>query len=224
MFTMARCIAKTSKGTQCEKNAIKGSLFCSVHRRQRIWRRTLSVSVIGAMVLGILGFVANVAGILDFLGIKPPLISSLSVPESPYPSGSIGLVTTNDQRIFVTTADNHPISSGDTIKTQDVITATFKIMNTGIYPVTIRSLVLGARGPGVSCENKNEQKWAAPDNSFPPTTNLRLEPGQEYEYVGSRSFYKPGTYFLEPVFQDAKGKWGGIHPFSCINIVVETKP
>jgi hypothetical protein len=71
---MAQCIAKTKDGTPCQISVREGQGYCHIHRRQRIWRIVLSASVIGAVSLGFLGFVANVAGILDFLGITPSLL------------------------------------------------------------------------------------------------------------------------------------------------------
>lgn len=136
-----------------------------------------------------------------------------------YPSGVIELVDTNNRRILVETNDR-TIVSGDSIQTYETITVTFKILNNGSYPATIRSLVTGARGPGVSCSDKNAIKWSAWDNPFPPIVNITLQPGQEYEYRGSRAFYKPGNYFLEPVYKGSNGHWNGIPPFTCMDIAV----
>jgi hypothetical protein len=70
------------------------------------------------------------------------------------------------------------------------------------------------------CKDPSAKKWSAPDNPFPPMQNITLQSGKIFEYRGSRSFYLPGTYFLEPIFQDETGQWNGIEPFTCVDIQV----
>jgi hypothetical protein len=223
---MARCESETKKGIPCGNAAVKGSKFCRVHGRRRFWRRVLSFSAIGAIV----GLVADVLGIFGFLSgaslpsIHREFLSKLLLPLPPMtafgPQASVELIAVNGSRITVTT-DDRVLSSGDTIRTQQSVTVTFRILNNGPHPATIRSILIGARGPGVSCKSRNREKWAALNSDFPSAVAIRLDPGQEYEYRGSRAFYKPGVYFLEPVFQDSRGVWGGIPPFSCIDIYVD---
>jgi hypothetical protein len=136
-----------------------------------------------------------------------------------YPS-EIRLVPSGDQNIVVKLGDKS-ISSGDVIPLNETITVIFKILNNGSSPTMIKTLVIGARGPGAKCENTNAEKWTAPDNPFPAPANITIQPGEEYEYQGSRAFYQPGEYFLEPNVQGSNGTWGGIQPFSCIDITVK---
>ena len=137
-----------------------------------------------------------------------------------YSSNSFRLIPIGDQNIVVKLGDQS-LSPGDVIPLNETITVIFKILNNGTSPVTINALVIGSRGPGVNCENKNVEKWSAPDNPFPTPRNITIQPGEEYEYQGSRAFYVPGKYFLEPIIQGPSGSWGGIQPFSCISIIVE---
>ena len=223
---MTRCIARTSKGTQCEKTAIRGSKYCQFHRNRRIWKG-LSLSAIVALALGVLGFVANITGILSFFGLTwnpfanhpTPVLSSLT-STAQNPQTDVELVTTNGQRIYVE-AGNQVVPPGGTINIGESLTADFTIINNGTNVAIIKSLVIGARGPGVSCEDKNSQKWTAPEMPFPSPTNIVLQPRQQYRYEGSRAFYIPGNYFLEPVLEGPNGDWGGIVPFSCIDIIVQ---
>lgn len=68
---MAQCTAKTRDGTPCQIPARAGQRYCHVHRRQRLWRWILSSSALVVVASGILSFVADVVGLLDFLGINP---------------------------------------------------------------------------------------------------------------------------------------------------------
>lgn len=146
-----------------------------------------------------------------------PLVT-IATPTNP--SASIRLVPIEGQNIVVELV-NYPLSQNEVIPPNETIIVTFKILNNGISPTTIKSLVIGARGPGVSCENKNAEKWSAPDVPFTASENIIIQPGEEYEYRSSRAFYLPGKYFLEPIMQGPNGNWGGIQPFSCVDITVE---
>ena len=69
---MAQCTAKTKDGMPCQIPEQKGQRYCHVHRKQRTWRWILSAFGIGAATLGVLGFVANITGVLGYFGINPP--------------------------------------------------------------------------------------------------------------------------------------------------------
>lgn len=124
-----------------------------------------------------------------------------------------------EQRVIVSTQAG-VLSSGASVRVNDPVTVRFKILNNDLHPVFVKTLVIGARGPGVRCDDGNSKKWSAPTQPFPTATDFSIEPGQEFEYVGTRVFYEPGTYFVEPNIKDAAGRWGGIQPFTCINLVV----
>ncbi len=147
--------------------------------------------------------------------------NSLSVTSTPsYSSDDIRLVPTGDQ-IIVAKLGSQPILSGDVIPLNRTVTVIFNLLNNGTSPITIKAVVIGSRGPGVNCDNKNVDKWSAPDNPFPTATNIAIQPGKQYEYQGTRAYYLPGKYFLEPIIQGPNGDWGGIQPFSCISINVK---
>jgi hypothetical protein len=68
---MAQCIAVTRDGKLCQLPARDGQKYCHIHRRQRLWRIAISVSAIGTIILGLLGFVANMTGVLGYFGVNP---------------------------------------------------------------------------------------------------------------------------------------------------------
>ena len=180
-----------------------------------------------ALIIAALGVVSSITGILSFIGINgnlfnihPILANSSPVPTPTNPQMDIELVPTNGQRILVEAKDQI-VFPGNVVKTGISVTVSFTIINNGANVAYIRSIVIGARGPGISCEDKNSQKWAAPQMSFASPANIILQPGQEYIYKESRAFYIPGNYFFEPVVQGPNGDWGGIVPFSCVDITVQ---
>lgn len=73
---MAQCLAKTKDEKPCQIPAVKGRKYCHVHLRQKIWRGIFSLAAIGAVLLGILGFIANITGILGYFDMKPVLATS----------------------------------------------------------------------------------------------------------------------------------------------------
>jgi len=74
---MAQCAAKLRDGKPCKIPAREGQKYCHIHHRQRIWRLIFS----GA-ALGVLGVIANVAGILNFFGITFPSLYHTRIPTS----------------------------------------------------------------------------------------------------------------------------------------------
>jgi len=63
-------MAKTKGGEPCKIPTRDGHKYCHVHRKRKRWRWTLLISLFG-FVLTILGHIANVTGILDYVGINP---------------------------------------------------------------------------------------------------------------------------------------------------------
>jgi len=137
------------------------------------------------------------------------------------PPTSLRLVPIEGKNLVVEVG-NRVLTQSETIPPNETITVTYKILNNGAAPASIKSLTIGSRGPGVGCDNKNAEKWSAPDNPFATIENITLMPGEEYEYQASRSFYLDGEYFLEPILQGPNGDWGGIQPFSCVTFSVAT--
>lgn len=69
-------------------------------------------------------------------------------------------------------------------------TATFTITNTGGSPVSVQYFLAGARDPS----NANVD--------FPASAAVTLQPGQSYNYSGTRSFSTAGTYTAWPAYFD----------------------
>lgn len=82
------------------------------------------------------------------------------------------------------------------------VVASYTIQNKGSRAITIRRLGVVARGP-------NCVDWTCERNvDFQPVENITLLPGQDYTYLGQRSFAIPGQgYFVEPAFEDLNGWW-----------------
>ena len=161
--------------------------------------------------------------VIFFLSLAISIVSGAFAAFAPVPlysANNIRLVPIGDQNI-IAKLGNQSISADDVIPLNEQVTVMFKILNNGISPVTIMGLVIGSRGPGVNCDNPNVEKWSAPVISFPTPKDITIQPGEEYVYEGSRAFYLPGKYFLEPIIQGPSGNWGGIQPFSCISITVD---
>jgi hypothetical protein len=94
-------------------------------------------------------------------------------------------------------------------------------MNVDTQSVMLAKIVIGARGPGANCALE-AQKWGA-SNSVPfnARQSQTLMPGEIYEYRDTRVFFERGLYFIEPLIEDASGKWHGVVPFTCVEIIVE---
>lgn len=138
---------------------------------------------------------------------------------SSFEVGQIQLVEMGGARLEVR-ADGRVLLAGESVRVNTPVTVTFRVMNNSVGPVTVRSLGIGARGPGVTCSSEQETRWNALDVPFPPARDLVLQPGEEYTYQATRAFYRPGVYFLEPAEQDVNGYWGGIPMFTCFDLVV----
>jgi N-acetylmuramoyl-L-alanine amidase len=77
---MAQCIAKTKDGVPCQLPAREGQKYCHIHRERQLF----SGIGIGALCLGLLGFVANLTGVLGYFGVNPPNLydsNSLSISD-----------------------------------------------------------------------------------------------------------------------------------------------
>lgn len=133
--------------------------------------------------------------------------------------GAVQMVGDESRRIRVE-ANGRVLSAAEIVPTYTPVRVAFQVLNNGAGPITLRALTIGVRGPGVTCRDKNTVRWSAPDVPFPAVTNLTLQPGEKYEYRGIRAIYLPGTYFFEPVMQNTAGDWGGIPPFSCVELTV----
>jgi len=90
---MAECAAKSKDGKPCKIPTREGQRYCHIHRRQRIWRWIISATAIGLFALGILGFAANITGLLDYFGINPSFLR-------PQPTVTTIGVATNDIETF----------------------------------------------------------------------------------------------------------------------------
>lgn len=136
------------------------------------------------------------------------------------PGQAVSLKLIAGKTVLVRTA-NQEFTSRGTGLANEVFTASFVLINSGIEPVNLTTLVISAHGPGVSCSEPPEQRWRkGGDWPLKPALNVQLQPGEEFAYVASRSLLMPGNYFLEPTLENPKGQWHGITPFTCIDIVV----
>lgn len=95
------------------------------------------------------------------------------------------------------------------------IEASFVLRNNSRQPATIRRLVAAARGPAGP-----EQGWNAPQVDFPALTDIVLAPGKELVYRQRRTFDRAGSYFVEPAYMSADGKWNGVWPWSRLEYEV----
>lgn len=89
-----------------------------------------------------------------------------------------------------------------------LVTATFRLRNTGAQYLYLKGLTAAVRGPDACALN-----WNATEADFPKISDIRLAPGEEYFYQQSRSFDLPGYYFVEPTMSSANDVWGGIWPW-----------
>ena len=157
---------------------------------------------------------------LAALGLAVALVvARLPARSQPNARGEVQMVGDAGRRIRVE-ANGRVLSADETLPAYTPTRITFRVLNNGMAPIVLRALTIGVRGPGVTCRDKNTTRWSAPDVPFPAATNLTLQPGEMYEYRGIRALYLPGTYFLEPVRQDTAGNWGGIPPFTCVDLTV----
>lgn len=173
-------------------------------RSQHLMPRTLGLAAVGVALVALIAITAWAR--------QPNTPSAFEV-------GQIQLVEMGDPHLEVR-ADGRALSSGDSVPINTPVTVTFRVMSNSIGPVTLRSLVIGVRGPGMTCAADPATCWSALDVLFPPATNLLLRAGEEYTYQGTRAFYRPGTYFFEPTEQALTGYWGGIPAFTCFDLVL----
>lgn len=80
---MAQCTAKTKGGNLCQVPVKDGQRFCHIHRRQSIFRVTISLTFIIGIILTGIAHLADIAGLLDYVGIKWPFSSELNTQNSP---------------------------------------------------------------------------------------------------------------------------------------------
>lgn len=83
------------------------------------------------------------------------------------------------------------------------VQATFVLSNAGSSPITVRNLVVGARGP--NCVPGDWSCTSRPDH--PSVDNLTLAPGESYAYSAERSYSQNGRYFVQVSFIDEAGEW-----------------
>lgn len=134
--------------------------------------------------------------------------------------GVVSLAGTSNQLLSMqTSSQTISVPPGQTtfpvpIEVGETVTVAFKVQNSDTHPIWIKTLGCGAQGP-----SDNQVDWRGPQSPFPEVHDIRLQPGETYEFRQSRAFYIFGDYFVEPVMQDGRG-WGGIAPFTRINFTV----
>lgn len=80
---MGQCIAKTKKGDPCDIPTKDGELYCHIHSKKNPKKilKILSQSAIIGAILGLIGFFANIAGVLGFFKIDFGSIAGTSAPD-----------------------------------------------------------------------------------------------------------------------------------------------
>jgi hypothetical protein len=124
-----------------------------------------------------------------------------------------------DGQLHLEVAGSGIITGGASVRVGEVVTVSFVIRNEFAYPVEVKRLRAGGRLDH-SCTEENAKKWSGLPAEFPAVANLLLQPGEEYQYRTSRQYFRPGTYFIEPVRQDDRGSWGGFSPSACLDLLV----
>lgn len=94
----------------------------------------------------------------------------------------------------------------------EVATARFKLKNAGVRPLRFLRAGVAVRGP--NCIDWN----CARNEDFPPTTDVVIQPNQEYQFQSERLFTVEGSgYLARVVLEDVPGRWmalGEQHSFS----------
>lgn len=110
---MTQCQAKTKDGNLCQKSAREGQKYCHVHLRQRLWWRRIipGSTLVGALLLGVLSFVSNIASVLSFLGVSLPVNS---IPTSTL-TPTVTRIFSRTAAAKITTTANPIITPFDTI-------------------------------------------------------------------------------------------------------------
>ena len=133
--------------------------------------------------------------------------------------GETRLVGEEGQRISIAT-NRGGWQPGEPIRVGEMVTVSFTVENIDDHPITFQRLGMGGRGPEATCKQPKEQKWSWQNTPFSEAENLIVQPGERYTYIASRVYSKPGSYFVEPILQDVFDRWGGVPPFSCVDLMV----
>ncbi len=82
------------------------------------------------------------------------------------------------------------------------VTARYTIRNDASRPLTLSRVTVGARGP--SCSD-----WSCtPNRDFLWDEDVTIQPGEQYQYVGTRSFNESGAgYFAQPMVGFREHDW-----------------
>ncbi len=172
-----------------------------------LWLTQLSTLSILVLILGpVTLFIA--LGVAIFF--QQQWAAHASIEQTPGP-----LALANREPRIQVLANGRPIANGDTIPRYARVSVTFAVQNLGDQAIRVATLEAGARGPCAA-----QCTWASQGQPFSRARNLVLGPGEIFEYESSRVLVQPGNYFIEPVVQDIKGKYGGIQPFTRIEFTV----
>jgi hypothetical protein len=102
----------------------------------------------------------------------------------------------------------HSLTLDESIRPGEAVTAYFKLRNRGAETITLGRLGVACRGPQTALDSDNLSglpQWKAPNVDFAFAENVRLAPGQEYEYRKTRSFSDEGQYYAMVSYGDAAG-------------------
>jgi hypothetical protein len=104
----------------------------------------------------------------------------------------------------------------DSPRSGEEITALVTVRNTSSQSISLKRLVVAARGPGGS-----NLQWSDPNVDWPAVTDITLRPNEEYSYSQTRTLPQTGYYFAETTFQDENDQWHGIQPFPRVTFNVQ---
>jgi len=91
-----------------------------------------------------------------------------------------------------------------------IINQVIKVRNASSAPVTLRGLLVQARGPGDKQDTLD----------FPPVENVTIQPGDTYALGSARNFRnfpEPGTYKFSVGYRTQDGVWHTIPTASGVN-------
>lgn len=157
-----QCLAKTKNGKPCQISAVKGQKYCHVHLKQNFWRRIISVAAICAMLLGVIGFIANITGILGYFDIKPFFAISPTFTPSAAPtptktpitdSGLPCVIEMNNDGIFADLGDIYAVFRSGALEVEPHFLNKYIALDSGCAPLSFFTIVVMSKLVSGDSEN-----------------------------------------------------------------------
>lgn len=105
-----------------------------------------------------------------------------------------------------------------TIVPNELVRLSMFVRNEELGAIRVLKLVAAVRGPHAS-----ERGWDADVGDFGTVESIRLDPDEQYEYTQENIFYKPGDYFIVPLFLKPDGSWETVRPRRRLHFVVKSR-